>query len=551
MKKGKNLILSLLTGLFLGLAFPPLPFSFLAFVGFVPIFIVLERKPKRPYLLIYLLFSVYHLITNWWLSSWQPNADPYLIVSGIAVWLVHPFFFMLPFVFYKIIRKRTSFEFAILLFPFIWTVFEWSRTFSDIAYSWLTIGYTQVYNIYWLQFIDITGIFGASFLIVLINSLILIVMKKVQENKLMPEPSDVINIKGVKLILSIIVSVLIIPYIYGIIKVSAYNFDKIKSESRITRIGVVQGNINPWRKWEVSTLEQIFIHRDLHDSLIKKVGKLDLVVWPETAITFHSIELNSEYNLNFLLDNLTQNETSLFAGFADIVSLKPGERISATSKKYFGDESKYYNSFNSAIVLNYDPIMTQNPQIYHKMRLTPFGERVPYVEHLKFALKWLEWGVGISSWSIGTEQKNLIIENPERIFKIAPIICIESVFPDFVRNFSKLGAEVFCVVTNDGWYDHTFGPEQHYQIAVARAIENRKFLVRCANTGISGVIQPNGLSLIKAPQYQKLAFASEVPLMNEITFYSQHGDWLPLLSLVVLVGAIVFLFFQYFVKNKF
>jgi apolipoprotein N-acyltransferase len=548
-KKIKDLILALMTGLLLGLSFPPLPFSLLAFVSFVPIFLVLEKKPKRPFILIYLSFSLYHFITNWWLSSWQPNADPYLMISGIAVWLVHPFFFMLPFVLYKQIRKRTSFEFSVLLFPFIWVVFEWLRTFSDIAYPWLTIGYTQVYNIYWLQFIDLTGIFGASFLIVLFNSLLLIVIKKVRDNKLLPEPSGFFNIKGIKFSISLIFLTLIIPYIYGLFKISEYNFEKIKSRNGLTRIGVVQGNINPWRKWESSTLEQIFLHRELHDSLIKAVGKLDLVVWPETAITFHSIELNSEYNLNFLLDNLTQNETSLFSGFADIVFLKPGEKISATSKKLFGDESKYYNSYNSAIVLNYNPVKTSNPQIYHKMKLTPFGERVPYVEHLKFALKWLEWGVGISSWSIGTEQKNLIVENPEKSFKIAPIICIESVFPDFVRNFSKLGADIFFIITNDGWYDHTFGPEQHYQIAVARAIENRKFLVRCANTGVSGVIQPNGLSLIKAPQYERIAFASEVPIMNELTFYAQFGDWLPYLCCILLIGATIFLFFKINVKK--
>ena len=326
----------MMTGLLLGLSFPPLPLSLLAFISFVPIFLVLEKKPKRPFLLIYLSFSVYHLVTNWWLSSWQPDSDPYLMVSGIAVWLVHPLFFMLPFVVYKLIRKRTSFEFSILLFPFIWTVFEWLRTFSDIAYPWLTIGYTQVYNIYWIQFIDITGIFGASFLIILFNSFLLISLKKVRDNKLLREPLSFYKIRGVKLPVLLMFLILIIPYIYGIFKVNEYNFEKFKSGNKIKRVGVVQGNINPWRKWEKSTLEQIFLHRDLHDSLIKAVGKLDLVVWPETAITFHSIELNSEYNFNFLLDNLIENETSLFSGFADIVFLKPGEKRCLQKKVWGG-----------------------------------------------------------------------------------------------------------------------------------------------------------------------------------------------------------------------
>ncbi|MCX7737581.1 MAG: apolipoprotein N-acyltransferase [Candidatus Kapabacteria bacterium] len=549
MKKGKNILLSLLTGFLLGISFPPMPFSLLAFIAFVPLFSVLEKKPKRPYLLIYFSFSLYHLISNWWLSSWQSDTDPYLIVSGIAVWLVHPLFFILPSIIYKIIRKKLSFEFSIMIFPFIWTVFEWFRTFGDLAYPWLTIGYTQVYNLYWLQFIDLTGIFGASFFIVLFNSIFLIILKKIQSNKLLPNPVGFLKIKNLKLLLLSLIAIIIIPYIYGFVKVNEYNFEKIKDSSKFARIGVVQGNINPWRKWEISTLEQIFLHKNLQDSLINTVGKLDLVIWPETAITFHSIELNSEYNFNFLIEDLVEKQTSLLTGFADIVFLKPGEKISATSKKFFGDETRYYNSYNSVLVLNYFEDKTKNPQIYHKMKLTPFGERVPYVEHLKFALKWLEWGVGISSWSIGTEQKNLIIENPEQNFKIAPIICIESVYPEFVSNFSKLGADILCVITNDGWYDYTFGPEQHYQIAVARAIENRKFLVRCANTGISGVIQPTGFSLIKAPQYSRMAFASEVPIIKGSTFYAQYGDWLPLSSLFILIGVIILVIIKSFVKK--
>ena len=137
-------------------------------------------------------------------------------------------------------------------------------------------------------------------------------------------------------------------------------------------------------------------------------------------------------------------------------------------------------------------------------------------------------------------------ENNGKNSKIAPIICIESIYPRFVSNFASLGADIFVVITNDAWYDGTPGPRQHYLIAAARAIENKRFLVRCGNSGISGVISPLGNSLIELEPQTKAALSYKVPSNNKITIYTAQKDWLPITNILLII--ITFIFFKY--KNN-
>jgi apolipoprotein N-acyltransferase len=174
------------------------------------------------------------------------------------------------------------------------------------------------------------------------------------------------------------------------------------------------------------------------------------------------------------------------------------------------------------------------------MRLTPFAERLPYADYFSFAIDALKWGVGISSWGIGKEQKLLTChDSTGKSFTIGTIICIESIYPDFVRSYTtpnvenNSSANVLVVITNDAWYDFTPGPRQHYFISQMRAIENRRVVVRSANTGVSGFISPLGQSISELPQYTKSAGSETIPLMGQSTVFIMLGDWVPQLSLLV------------------
>jgi apolipoprotein N-acyltransferase len=176
------------------------------------------------------------------------------------------------------------------------------------------------------------------------------------------------------------------------------------------------------------------------------------------------------------------------------------------------------------------------------MRLTPFGERIPFLEIITFARKWLEWGVGISSWAIGTEQKVLNLKKQDKAYKLGSVICIESIFPSFVANFVSLGADFLVIITNDAWYDYTVGPEQHYDIARMRAIESRRYIARCANTGVSGFITAAGKTLVRAEQYKATGFIGYVPALKEKSLYVITGDVLPVISVSVTIALLLLSF---------
>jgi apolipoprotein N-acyltransferase len=178
------------------------------------------------------------------------------------------------------------------------------------------------------------------------------------------------------------------------------------------------------------------------------------------------------------------------------------------------------------------------------MKLTPFGERVPHVEILTFLTEFIDWGVGISFWGKGTEQKSLKVPNTN--VSLAPIICIESIHPTFVKEFSKKGANLFTVITNDAWYDFTTGPEQHALISAFRAIENKRYVARAANSGVTCFISPTGRILHRAEQYKQSSIAMTIPTIEEATFYSIYGDWL---SYFCILTSIFFVFYSIF-KNK-
>ncbi len=540
-KSVKLLVYSILTGLALGLAFPPMPFWFLAFFAFLPVFVALEetKSKKSVFSILYLTFFVYHGSTNWWISSWQHNTDPYLFAAGIAVWIVHPLFLMVPFIFYVLLKNKFGSERAISLFPFLWTGFEWLHSLGELSYPWLSIGYTQLTNIIWVQFADLGGVWGISLLIAFANSLVFrfflhsnnfseLSFKKIFVNPKLRAP------------LIGFLCCFILPYAYGFIKFRQFDYQKLMNNNPKTTISVVQPNINPWEKWEDVRSQgikgQLELHLSLLDSLHKKKSKEKLTVWCETAIPDLLYEPRNIQELATILKYVDSNSISVLTGFADIQRYSTKEAASATAKESFGT---YFETFNSAVVLSPQPYL-QSQNIHRKMRLTPFAERLPYADYFSFAIDALKWGVGISSWGIGKEQKLLIChDSTGKSFTIGTIICIESIYPDFVRNYTtpssenNTSANVLVVITNDAWYDFTPGPRQHYFISQMRAIENRRVVVRSANTGVSGFISPLGQSISELPQYTKSAGSETIPLMGQSTVFILLGDWVPQLSVLV------------------
>ena len=533
MKNLNPYISAILSGTLLVISFPPIPFFILAFIAFVPILLTLsEDLVKRRYLLLYITFFIYHSGTNWWIGSWQADTDPYLTASSIILAFVHPFFFMVPFGLFFIVKKRISKNVALWSFPFFWTALEWAHNLGELSYPWLTIGNTQIYNVYWVQFIDITGVWGASFLIVMLNVLI---VKLIQLYGLSKNLSAIFTrISGIAYTIAISV-IIAIPIIYGIFRYKQYSHEKLKSENPQVSVGIIQPAINPWRKWEISVDGMINLHFDIADSMISVGKKPQLIIWNETAIPRYT-QVTVPHDYRYLTEWVNKSGVSLFTGFSEL-QFYTEENKTVTARIDEGSDGGYYEPYNSSMLIT--PNDSGFPQSYRKMRLTPMAERLPYSEQIMFMKSWFEWGVGISAWGIGKEQKNLVVKNSKDSAILGPIICIESIYPEFVANTAKNGAEFLVIITNDAWYDYTPGPEQHYLIAAMRAIENRRYVARCANTGVSGVISPMGKTISKLPQYQRLGLYEEIPLIKTITFYSEYGDWFGLLVFLISIIMII------------
>jgi apolipoprotein N-acyltransferase len=299
--------------------------------------------------------------------------------------------------------------------------------------------------------------------------------------------------------------------------------------------------------------------------MTKKISlsnKLDLVIWPETAIPFyikqptHSEELQT---INSSIDSLGLN---LISGASDLKIYQTGETVPPSSKKSkFSDLA--YDSYNS--VFFFQP-NTEKIQVYHKIRLVPFSERIPYLDTYPFLVNFLEWGVGISNWGIGKDstifsfRKNqyeyrsldqsvdsvsLARKSDSDTIKFWSMICYESIFPGFVSEFVNKGAQFLVIITNDSWFGNSSGPYQHNQIAILRAIENRRAIARCANGGISSIIDPTGRVIAKTKFMTKDYLTGEIEINSEKTFYSLYGD---LFAKVCLYIALVFIIGAYFEK---
>ncbi|GAB1430239.1 apolipoprotein N-acyltransferase [Ignavibacteria bacterium] len=533
-----RLLWAVSAGLLLGFSFPPLHLGALAFAGFLPLLLALDGLDGkfRRLCILYAAFFCFCGAGNWWVLSWQKNTDPYLILSGAALWIGHPFFFMLPFAAYRAVEKRIGRTTALLSLPVFWTSFEWLHSLSDASYPWLSLGYSQIYNLAVAQSADIGGVWILSFLILLVNILIALPIFRYLELRGKMEFASVFRMIFRSREALFIAIILIVAEIYGLRRISEVERSTITAPK--IEAAIVQPNIDPWKKWEGGVFDQVALHKRLADSL-RRVRRYDLCVWSETSIPYLGMARSTPEGLGFLQAWTDSSDAALLTGFSEF-ALYSKATAPPTARPLPFDSSTYFGAYNAAALLPVGAASGKQRPTHRKMKLTPFAERIPFVEYFPIAKKWLEWGVGISDWQKGETQKTLNFQSKNKSVRIGCIICIESVYPDFVRNYTAEGANILAVITNDAWYNYTFGPEQHYQIAAMRAIENRRGIIRAANSGMSGFISPTGASIYRAEPYKSLAAAASVPLISTQTIYSRFGDWLPKLLTLISVGIITY-----------
>lgn len=528
-------LLLVASGVLLGLAYPPNPIGLFGAIGLVPLLMALERAGGRWQAMrwTYLSMLIFSALSSWWIGSWQARADTFLMISCVLLIFIHPLFFVVPVMIYRAVRRATSRYFALAFLPFLWCGGEYLHALGDASYPWLTLGNTQTYNLYYIQFIELTGVWGLSFVLLAQNSLFAAILFSRND-----EPSPArrrLRRFSVASLLLLVVA----PYVYGLVALSgAWTIRK----QRGLMVTVVQPNVDPWEKWnERDTTDHIGLSAGLsHESLRR--NKAGMFLWVETAVpqpvTMPGFEGQYE-RLQKVIDSLG---VPVLTGFPDYVRYASSAEAPPSCKRSvraMGDgrfDTTFYDHFNAAGLFVPGRGVVAS---YHKMQLVPFGERIPFVDNFPWLISLLSWDVGISTWGKGSRIVTMPVPFGDTVTRAASVVCFESVYPNIVRKFVAEGANFLTVITNDGWYMGTPGPLQHERIAIMRAIETRRSIARAANTGISCFIDPYGSISAELDENVRGTTSANVALNSELTLYVRWGDWWPQLCLVVAGGMIV------------
>lgn len=533
MKKRHLILLSIISGFLFVASWPDRGIPFLIFFAFVPLLYVVntlisDERYKRASVLVYMYpaFFIWNLFTTWWIYI---STD----IGFIFAVFLNSLFMSLVFVIYSFTRKNVFIgEKAYITLILYWISFEYLHLDWDLSWSWLNLGnvfaaYPQVY-----QWYDITGTFGGTLWILLVNVLIYEAFVSIIKPTQNFSKAIRYSVLGI--------FVIVIPILFSIVKYVGYTETK-----NPFNIVVVQPNIDPYNEkfTGMSIQEQLKKMTNLTIPLID--SSTDYVAFPETSIPDGICE--NEININssiIVFKDIIKNypKLKIVIGASSLRFLRENE-TTATSRKH-NSYNEWFDVYNSALQIdNSDSI-----QIYHKSKLVPGVEKMPFSKILKplekFAIK-----LGGMSGSNGVQKERTAFFAKDNDMKIAPVICYESIYGEFVTGYINKGAQLIFIITNDGWWDNTEGHRQHLQYARLRSVETRRSIARSANTGISAFINQRGDIIQKTKWWEPIAIKSTLNANDKITFYVKYGDYIGKISLIASLLLILYTISRKIIKR--
>ncbi|MBD3308896.1 apolipoprotein N-acyltransferase [candidate division KSB3 bacterium] len=484
--------LAVLSGGLLILIFPKFNLEFLAWVAFIPLFAAIQGEDRRSTFWLGWIAGVIHFLgTLYWVTVTMvrygglSEVFSFLVLVLMAVYLA---LYMAGFgLLLNAFQRYTVFP-LILTAPILWVGLEYLRSFFFLGFPWNLLGYSQFLTPVVTQIADITGVYGVSFLIMLVNAGLYTVF--------FTPTARPLKIKT----LILTVGCVGITVGYGGLTLSQGTYtDESASDASIqaVRVAVVQGNIDQSIKWNREHRQQIM---DKYARLSKETldATPDLIVWPETAIPcVLQYDLPCQKHLFALVQELG---TFLLLGGIALVPLPEPDR-------YYSLNSAFFLSPQGAILSKYD-----------KIHLVPFGEYVPF-ERILFFVESITTAIG----KVRPGRLYQVMSSPQ-IPPFSTVICFEVIFPNLVRKFVDRGARVLLNITNDAWFGKTAASYQHFAMVTFRAIENRVAVARAANTGISGFIDPYGRIIRQSEIFVDATMTHTLPIRQTTTFYTQYGD---------------------------
>lgn len=497
-------VLSFSASVLLALSFPPFDLAILQIPAFLCLFRIgsISETKREVILYAYPSFVLWNLFTTYWLMMAT-------VAGGIAAILANAALMLIPLL---LIRRFQQSELRPMLSAFfsatIWVSYEFLHHNWDLSWPWLTLGNAWSNLTGVIQYISVTGVYGISFWVVFTSALFYALIQ---------------NLINRKLLILAVTALLIFPF-FSILSMITMNYPDEES----IHVTIVQPNSDSYQRHGGEASLNDLVDKLLRLSNEARTEETDVIIWPENALDT-SLRVTSP-QFDVIRDSLESWDTSLITGLGLIEIYQDDEERPAVVRESNG--GSIYNIYNAALFLN----PNKHTEVYKKGRLVPIVERFPFVAFFQKVdiFEWIDWG-SIVGYGLGRDPTVFSVDN----HPTPALICYDSVFPGWVNQFANAGAGFLTIITNDGWWGDSNGHKQHFAYARLRAIEQRMWIARSANNGISGIISPDGKVQKKTEYWTEDAFTFTIYNSSHDTFYSRTGDWLGYLSLISIVFGFI------------
>lgn len=517
--KRENILLwalTLLSAVLMSIPFLVPNTGFIALFGLVPL-LCMERiatiqERRHLWIFHYTAFVVWNAITTFWVCNATVGGGLFAIfANALQMSLIFGLFRM----------SRRKFKGALPYIFLVVTWIAWERFYFDaeISWPWLVLGNSFARTTWAIQWYEFTGTLGGSLWIWACNLGIFGLMTALSDDKWLT-----FNWKAKTAAIGGLLPILIVPFILS--AVIGNKYQNSMNEGEMLEVLIVQPNIDPYNKFEAMTqteqnglllsLAEEKLRNRLHDSTAAPL----LIVAPET---FTSDVMTNDIQSGRTMKTFTSfledyPEVNLLFGASSHTMIQSDKAPSYTARKI--TDGLWSESHNSALITD----GTGRAEIFHKSRLVVAVEKTPYPR--LFCPIDDKLG-GVMGRCVGQEEINLLHVRDNAAGKNIPVgcaVCYESVYGEYYTGYILKGAQAMTIITNDAWWGNTPGYKQHLSYASLRAIETRRAIARCANTGISAIISPSGEIIQPTPWWEPAVIEGQLPLRNDITFFVSHGD---------------------------
>jgi len=540
----KYIILAAISALLFSVSWPTYGVPFFIFFAFVPLLLMeqeiskfskIKRKGWAVFGLSYFTFFIWNLVTTGWLYyAKNPDGSNSLLAVAIPLF-ANSLLMSSTFQLYYWYKKVRGTYFGLVFFVAIWLSFERFHLSWEFTWPWLNLG--NVFSEYpkVIQWYDTIGATGGSFWILLINVFTFYTIRIWEAGRIRKD-----LIKNV----SILMAVIFLPILISVYKYNSYQ------EKPVGNVNVVllQPELDPYNeKYSKDSLQILDELLTLAEQNSK--GKVDFFIAPETAFpgrgSLSEKGFNKSISINIAKEFLTKHPQSILLTGASTHKFLFNESETENYSVKIQD-GVWVNSYNSALQI----IPNQNVEVYHKGKLVPGVEIFPYIRFLKPFLGDAMLDFGGATSSLGIDKERKVFVNQFNKAKVAPIICYESIYGEFVTDYVKNGANLLAIMTNDSWWGNSEGHKQLLSYARLRAIETRREIVRAANSGISAHINAKG-DIVEDTFYgDQTALAVTANLLEEKSIYTKTGDLISRIAIFVLGFLLIYHFGEKIASKK-